>query len=204
MGLAVAFGTMTAPALARRTGTTPAIAGGLVVSALGAALLTRVDSSGSPLTAIVAVAVLALGTGPLFALGTGLVVGSVPPQRAGSAAAMSETGNYFGGSLGVALIGVISASVFHSRMAGALPAGAPAAAGRTLAGATAAGDRLPPARAAELLHTAKAAFTAGVHLTGVIATVIFCALAVLVVMMRPGRDAGVTPAELPAREPAKA
>lgn len=64
------------------------------------------------------IAVLALGTGPLFALGTGLVVGSVPPERAGSAASMSETGNYLGGSLGFALLGVVAAVVYRSQMNG--------------------------------------------------------------------------------------
>jgi len=72
---------------------------------------------------MVGIAVLALGTGPLFALGTGLVVGSVPPERAGSAASMSETGNYFGGSLGLALLGAIGAGVYRGHMADAVAAG---------------------------------------------------------------------------------
>ena len=80
MGLGVAVGTMTAPALARRMKQTTAIAGGLAGSALGSLLLVGVDgASGLPLV-MTGIAVLALGTGPLFALGTGLVVGSVPPE----------------------------------------------------------------------------------------------------------------------------
>jgi hypothetical protein len=74
----------------------------------------------------------------LVPVGVPGAAGGVPPERAGSAASMSETGDHFGGSLGVALIGVVSAGVFHSRVADALPAAAPDAAGRTLAAVPAA------------------------------------------------------------------
>jgi DHA2 family multidrug resistance protein-like MFS transporter len=118
MGLGVAVGTMAAPTLARRMKQMTAIAGGLVGSALGSLLLVGVDGASALPLIMVGIAVLALGTGPLFALGTGLVVGSVPPERAGSAASMSETGNYLGGSLGFALLGVVAAVVYRGRMHG--------------------------------------------------------------------------------------
>jgi DHA2 family multidrug resistance protein-like MFS transporter len=194
MGLAVAAGTITAPALARRMKPTTAIAAGLAVSVLGCVLLTRVDSAGGLPIVMLGIAVLALGTGPLFALGTGLVVGSVPTERAGSAASMSETANYLGGALGMALLGSAGAAVYRGHMAYAVAAGAPATAGETLAGAAMAGQHLPPAQAADLLHTARDAFTSGVNVTGVIAGAIFGALAVLVATMR---RTGETPAELP-------
>jgi len=50
-----------------------------------------------------------------------------------------------------------------------------------LAGATAVSAHLPAGQAAALLHTARAAFTSGLHVTGVVAAVIFAGLAVLVV-----------------------
>ncbi|GGT57376.1 MFS transporter [Streptomyces atratus] len=176
MGLGVAVGTMAAPALARRMKQTTAIAGGLVGSALGGLLLVGAEGANTLPLVMIGIAVLALGTGPLFALGTGLVVGSVPPERAGSAASMSETGNYFGGSLGFALLGVVAAVVYRSRMDGTSD---------SLAGAVAASERLPAGQGAELLHTAREAFTAGLHVTGVIAAVIFAGLAVLILTMRP-------------------
>jgi DHA2 family multidrug resistance protein-like MFS transporter len=180
MGLGVAVGTMTAPALARRMKQTTAIAAGLAASALGGLLLVGVDGEGSLPLVMTGIAVLALGTGPLFALGTGLVVGSVPPERAGSAASMSETGNYFGGSLGFALLGVVAAVVYRSRMDGMSD---------SLTDAVAAGRHLPDDQGAELLHAAREAFTAGLHVTGAIAAVIFAGLAVLVLVMRPATQA---------------
>ncbi|MGW4644543.1 MFS transporter [Sphaerisporangium sp. NPDC004334] len=192
MGLGVAVGTMTAPALARRMKQTTAIAGGLVVSALGGLLLVGVDGPGTLPLAMIGIAVLALGTGPLFALGTGLVVGSVPPERAGSAASMSETGNYLGGSLGFALLGVAAAVVYRDRMGGTSD---------SLAGAIAAGRHLPAGQATELLHSAREAFLAGLHVTGVVAAVIFTGTAVLIQTMRPATR--TTPPALPAYEAAR-
>ncbi|MEO3872044.1 MFS transporter [Nonomuraea sp. B12E4] len=180
MGLGTAAGTMIAPLLARRMKQTTAIAGGLVGSALGGLLLVGVGGGGALPLVMLGIAVLALGTGPLFALGTGLVVGAVPPERAGSAASMSETGNYFGGSLGFALLGVLAAVVYRSRMGGTSD---------SLAAAVTAGRHLPPGQGAELLHTAREAFTASLHVTGAIAAAIFAGLAVLILTMRPASRA---------------
>jgi MFS transporter, DHA2 family, multidrug resistance protein len=107
---------------------------------------------------------------------------------------MSETANYLGSSLGLALLGVIGASVYRSHMAHAVAAGAQAAAGQTLAGAAAASTHLPAGRAAGLLDAARAAFTSGLHVTGVVAAVIFAALALLIAAARPGRAAAEAPA----------
>lgn len=163
MGLGVAAGTMTAPSLTRRFSPPTAIAGGLVVSAFGGLLLAFTDGLALVMAGI---AVLTLGTGPLFALGIGLVVGSVPPERAGSAASMADTGNYLGGSLGMALIGLTATAVYHGVFPG----------GTTLA--------LDVARP-EVASQAREAFTTALNVTGVIAAVLFAGLALLVTTMRP-------------------
>ena len=160
---------------------------GLLVSAFGGLLLVGVDGPDDLPLVITGIAVLALGTGPLFALGTGLVMGSVPPARAGSAASMSETGNYLGGSLGFALLGVVAAAVYRGRTNGASD---------SLAEAVARSRHLPADQGAELLDVAREAFTAALHVTGLIAAALFAGLAVLVPAMRP-----VTPARAPAGLP---
>jgi DHA2 family multidrug resistance protein-like MFS transporter len=170
MGLGVAVGTMTAPSLTRWMTPATAIAGGLVVSAAGSLLL--VFTGGLPLV-MVAIAVLTLGTGPLFALGIGLVVGSVPPERAGSAASMADTGNYLGGSMGMALIGLTATAVYRHTF----PAGTTLAVDVTRA---------------EVADQAKEAFTSAVNVTGVIAAGLFAGLAILVTAMRhPERNGAV-------------
>ncbi|MEU8125023.1 MFS transporter [Spirillospora sp. NPDC049024] len=193
MGLGVAAGTMAAPALAKRVRPATAIASGLAVSAAGCVPLAVSDGLAAVITGVT---VLALGTGPLFALGTGLVVGSVPPERAGSAASMSETSNYLGGSLGLAVIGVVGAGVYQARMDGVA---GPAA--KTLAGAVAAAADLPPGPAEELLRSAHAAFTAGLHVSGAIAAAIFAGLAVLAAASARGTAKTAAPAAAGEAEP---
>ena len=140
---------------------------------------------------------LALGAGPLFALGTGLVIGSVPPERAGSAASMSETANYLGSSLGLALLGVIGASVYRGHMAarGRRRQRRPPRA-RRWPSAAAASTHLPAGAAAGLLDAARTAFTSGLHVTAVVTAVIFAVIALLIALVRPGR----APAEMPASD----
>jgi DHA2 family multidrug resistance protein-like MFS transporter len=186
MGIGCAVGTMAAPALTRRRPKPVAIAAGLGVSALGSLLLVGAPGAAALPLVLVGTAVLGVGTGPLFALGTGLVLGSVPPARAGSAASMSETANYLGGSLGVALLGVLAAVVYQRGTGGRSD---------SLADALAAGHRLPADPAAVPLDAARAAFTDSVHVTAAVAAALFAALAVLVLVLRP--------AHRPAREPAR-
>jgi DHA2 family multidrug resistance protein-like MFS transporter len=174
MGIGCAVGTMAAPALTRRRPKPVAIAAGLAVSALGSLLLVGAHGAAALPLVLVGTAVLGVGTGPLFALGTGLVLGSVPPARAGSAASMSETANYLGGSLGVALLGVLAAVVYQRGTGGRSD---------SLADALAA----PAARAAVPLDAARAAFTDSVHVTAAVAAVLFAALAVLVLVLRTAR-----------------
>lgn len=102
---------------------------------------------------------------------------------------MSETGNYLGGSLGFGLLGAVAAVVYHDRVDGTSD---------SLAGAIAAARHLPAGRGADVLHTAREAFIAALHVIGLVAAVLFAALAVLVLLMRPVTGPG--PAELPAPE----
>ena len=81
---------------------------------------------------------------------------------------------------------MVAAVVYRSRMDGTSD---------SLAGAVAASRHLPASQGAELLHTAREAFTAGLHVTGVVAAVIFAGPAVLILTMRPATR--TTPAALP-------
>ncbi|MQM25524.1 MFS transporter [Glycomyces albidus] len=167
MGLAMATGTLLAPRLARRAGRTRLVSGGMLLSGAGAAVLA-VDT-GLP-GVLVGISVLALGFGPLFALGTDLVIGSVPPEHAGAAASLAESSNHTGGNLGIALLGTVAAVVYRI----GLPPGADGAVRETIAGANAA---LPEGGA--LLQAAREAFTNGLHVVAVIAA----ALCLLVAAM---------------------
>ncbi|MDP3599772.1 MAG: MFS transporter, partial [Bosea sp. (in: a-proteobacteria)] len=89
--LAFILGTPIVPVLAHRFRPAQIMAMGLTMAALGFALLSRIDIDSSVGLVVVASVIFSLGFTPVVALTTELVVGSAPPERAGSAAAISET-----------------------------------------------------------------------------------------------------------------
>jgi DHA2 family multidrug resistance protein-like MFS transporter len=179
-------GSMLTPMLARRARPGRVMAGGLVLAAAGFGLLTLADGTG--LGVVVAGSVVfSLGVAPVGTLATDLIVGSAPPERAGSAAALSETGAELGGALGIAVLGSIGAAVYRGQVADALPAGIPAGAAEaardTLGGAVVAAGQLPAALGADLLDAARQAFTQGMVATSAVSAVLTLGLAALAAVL---------------------
>ena len=107
-------GSMLAPLIARRLRPAFALSAGLVLATGGFGLLTRVDG-GSSLAVLVSGSLLvSLGLAPVFTLATDVIVGAAPPERAGAASAISETGSELGGALGIALLGSLATAVYGS------------------------------------------------------------------------------------------
>ncbi|WP_130333063.1 hypothetical protein [Micromonospora kangleipakensis] len=110
-----------------------------------------------------------------------LIVGSAPPERAGSAASMSESSGELGIALGVATLGSLSAAVYRDELDRTLPAGLPADAATQardgLAGAVSAAGELPAATGAALVDGARAAYTGGLTVTATNGAVLLLALA---------------------------
>src|SRR5262249_59372186 len=77
------------------------------------------------------------------------VMGAVPNQKAGIASAVNGSTRLFGGTLGVAVIGSVAASLYTSRLAALLPSGLPSravtAANGSVGGAAAAAPQLAQA-----------------------------------------------------------
>ncbi|MFC6084699.1 MFS transporter [Sphaerisporangium aureirubrum] len=206
---------MMAPAIARKIRPAYAIAGGLVVSAIGYALITQVaSSSGLPLL-LTGLYVAACGAGPMAGLGTGLIMASAPPEKAGSAAAMSETGGELGIALGIATLGSVGTAVYQSQLT--VPAGVPAdaAAGTTesIAGAINAAAELGGQLGAGLLTAAREAFTTALNTAAGVSSLIALTLATIAVIalkhVAPtgdGHGGGEAPetAEAPVEETAEA
>ncbi|RZS43758.1 DHA2 family multidrug resistance protein-like MFS transporter [Herbihabitans rhizosphaerae] len=174
---------MRVPLLARRVRPAYVMAGGFVVMAIAFVMLLQVGAVGGLAMLIAALVVLSIGTGP-FALSPDLVVGAAPPEKAGSASAMSETSAEFGIALGVATIGSIGTAIYRDQMAGAVPAEIPAQAAdvarESIAGAVATAQHLPPQAAADLLAPAREAFVDGLHTAAGVGTVLVLVLAAVV------------------------
>jgi DHA2 family multidrug resistance protein-like MFS transporter len=193
----VIVGSTLAPMLVRRIRPGFVVGAGLALSAVGFAVLTRVvPGTGLPLLVAGSV-VISLGLGPMMTLTTDLVVGSAPPERAGEASALSETAPELGGALGIAILGSLGTAVYRFKVAGAVPPGLPEdatrAAEETLGGAVSAAEQVPGPAGDQLLDTARAAFTDGLHLIAGTSIVVLVATAVVIsVMLRhvhPANDA---------------
>ncbi|MBE8521206.1 MFS transporter [Amycolatopsis sp. H6(2020)] len=105
---------LAAPHLARRIKTNVLIAGGVALAAAGMAIRALADPSGGPGWPALGFAVTSLGVGPMVALGTDLVVGSVPERKAGAAASLAQTVNEFGYAIGIATVGTLGNAVVRA------------------------------------------------------------------------------------------
>src|SRR5688500_8849504 len=186
---AIAFivGSQAAPRIVQRVKPGYLISGGLAVGSIGLLLLTQVGTTNGLLTLIIASVVISLGLAPVFGLTTELIVGSAPPERAGAASGISETGAELGGALGIAILGTIGVAIYRGELAARLPADLPAAAlaavRDTLGSAVAVAGGLPDGQAQAVLTTAREAFVHGMQLTSGIAAVIAIGLAVLTLLV---------------------
>src|SRR5207247_3199309 len=99
--------------IVRRLGPGITMAYGLGLAAIGSAVLTQLHGIGdSAFAALVTGSILvALGVAPVVTLATDLIIGAAPPERAGGASGLSETGTELGGALGIALLGSIATAV---------------------------------------------------------------------------------------------
>jgi DHA2 family multidrug resistance protein-like MFS transporter len=182
-------GSNVAPVLVRRVRPAFVVAGGLALAAISFGLLTQVGVSSLAIV-VVGWVVMSLGFGFTFTVSTDLVVGSAPPERAGAASAITETGAELGGALGIAVLGSLGMAVYRGQVAAALPSGAPPEAAReTLGGVVALAGQLPDPLSAALLDVARAAFAQGLQLIAVIGAVVMTGLTILTVVML--RDVGV-------------
>jgi DHA2 family multidrug resistance protein-like MFS transporter len=171
------------PLLVRRFNERSLMTAGLAVAALGFALLLGIRADG-PLPLLVAgLMVFSIGYTPVASLTTDHIVSSAPPERAGGAAALSETAFELGASLGIALLGSLGAAIFRARMMAAMPPSLDATsaqtASATLGGAVevAAGN---PAIADALLIPANTAFTHGLLAAAAIGLTCLLAMALYV------------------------
>ncbi|MCL8014276.1 MFS transporter [Streptomyces sp. AS02] len=196
------------PAIAAKVRPGFVVGGALFLSVLGYALIAMVDSvDGLPLL-VTGFVLIYTGISPMMVLGTDLVVGSAPPEKAGSAAAMSETAMEFGIGLGIAGLGSVVTAVYRDEISGALPQDLPASVESTvrdtLAGADAVSDSVSP----ELLDQAREAFTNGLNLAsglaGAIVAVVAIAAMVLLRHVPAGGDEEAPDADEPGATPAPA
>ena len=185
------------PFLARRFRPASVMVVGLALAAVGFGLLTRVSGSSDLAVLVAGSVVYNLGLAPVFTLTNDIIIGNTPPERAGSASALSETGSELGGALGIAILGSIGTAIYRNRLAHAIPAGVPSetaeAARSTLGGALAVARRLPDPLDAALLGAARESFAQAFQLTAAICAAVVLATAAMVAILLQGGKTGSAP-----------
>jgi DHA2 family multidrug resistance protein-like MFS transporter len=167
--LGLVAGSLASPVLAGVFRPGLVVGAGLVASAAGFAVVLAGDGLGA---LVAGVTVAFLGMAPVGALGLGLIVGAAPPERAGSASALAESGGELGVALGIAVLGSVGTAVYGGSVTSPQ-------AGGSLGEALDAAAGLPPAAASALVAQAQAAFAQGLLVVTAVGTVLVLGLAVL-------------------------
>lgn len=197
--LTFVVGSQLAPVIIRRISPGPVIAGGLLLAAIGFGLLIQIDEETPFALIITGFVISSLGLAPVFTLATELVVGSAPPERAGSASAISETTGELGGALGIAILGSIGTIIYRNELAASvqdiIPPDVFATARDTLGAAVKISEQLPSNLGSLLLSAARDAFLQGMHLSILISVVLAIVTALLVLItlrnMKPPQEYNV-------------
>lgn len=117
---------------------------------------------------------LASGIVTVMSLVGDMALGSAPAEKAGSAASLLETGQEFGGALGMALLGSLGTAVYRSDLAGQEPA-----VRETLGGAVATARGLGGETGERVLDLAREAFVHGMQYAAWGGTVLLLGAALL-------------------------
>src|SRR6185437_5721925 len=152
-------------------------AGGFLVAAAGFAGLTQLRPHSPIVFLLICAAIYAGGIVAVMTVGNELILGAVPPERAGAAAAVVETATEFGAALGIAGV-----AAYRSQLAASAPAGIPpadlAVARDTLGGALTVAGQLPGRLGTGLLEAARTAFTHGLNSAALGAAIVMVLAAV--------------------------
>jgi DHA2 family multidrug resistance protein-like MFS transporter len=173
-------GSQLAPQLVNRLPAAQVIVGSLLIATAGLGVFACVAPDSSLVEVVTGPVLLALGAAPAVTLVTDRVVSHAPPERAGAAAALSETGGELGGALGIALLGTVGSASYRAHMTGPSGLNVPAAALDSLTGALAAAEHMAPEDASRLVAYARAAFVSGMHTALQVAVLVAASSAVLV------------------------
>ncbi|TGK29436.1 MFS transporter [Leptospira gomenensis] len=181
-------GSLTVPMIVRKIRPVFVVIGGLILTAIGFVFYSLVTDQNGLAYIVLGSVILSLGICAVVILGTDIIVGAAPPEKAGAAASISETGAEFGGVLGIAVLGSIGTAVYRSRMElisaqGVDPIVAQTAQG-TLGAAVSVAKTVPEQIGLALLGAAKEAFTDSLQTVSIICVVISVLLAVSVIVMR--------------------
>ena len=188
------------PKLVRRFGSNRVVSGGLAAMAVGFGIGAVTTATAPYIVLVAAMLGMGGGLGLVTAPATDSIMGSLPPEHAGVGSAVNDTTREFGGTLGVAVVGSVFASLYGSRLADHLaglpiPAAALNLAKESIGAAFVVAQRAPTAAGARVIVDAsRSAFMSGFHAGCLAAGAVAAATAIAAWFLLPARPGENEPA----------
>src|SRR5262245_1305637 len=118
VAISIAVASIVGPRIVEWIGTTAVVAGGLVTFAAGLAWASTADAATPYIKIALQMLLLGGGLGLTTAPATESIMGSLSADKAGVGSAVNDTTRELGGTLGVAIVGSVFASIYSSRLSG--------------------------------------------------------------------------------------
>ncbi|MDH6198010.1 EmrB/QacA subfamily drug resistance transporter [Mycobacterium frederiksbergense] len=192
VAISIALASVVGPRIVERVGTTAVVATGLAVFAAGLGWASTVDAS-TPYTQIaMQMLLLGGGLGLTTAPATESIMGSLSPDKAGVGSAVNDTTRELGGTLGVAIVGSVFASIYAGRVGTdsalmVLPTDVRDTMHRSIAAAYKVIGQLPAGRVADVRAAVNHAFLDGLQVGSIVCAGIALGAAILVAALLPPR-----------------
>ncbi len=192
VSLAVSSGIGTV--LAVRIGNKIVVAAGLVLVGAGYGWVAAIATQGTSYGVIVMqMILLGTGMGLSTAPATEAILGVVRPEQAGIGSAVNDATRLIGGTLGVAILGSVYASLYRSKLdTGGVPRAAVDIAKGSYGASKGAAAQLPPASARLLIEHANSGFLDGLHASCAVAAAVCVLGAIIVLAFLPAFPAATT------------
>ena len=189
----IALASIAGPRLVERIGTTAVVSAGLAMFAAGLAWASTVDVA-TPYTQIaMQMVLLGGGLGLTTAPATEAIMGSLSADKAGIGSAVNDTTRELGGTLGVAIVGSVFASVYSGQLGSApalrvLPAEVSSAMRHSMALAHKVIGQLPAEQAGYVRDAVDHAFLDGLQIGALVCAGIALTAAIVVTRLLPAHQ----------------
>jgi len=181
MAVSIAAG-LVAVRLSERFGLMTIIVGGLAFVIAGFASLGFIGVDSGAAIVVAAFALIGVGSGLVQTVTNDAIIAAAPTDRAGAAAAISETAYELGGAMGVAVLGSVATGIYRKELGEV----ADESARQTLGEAARVAAAMPAEAGEALMEAARTAFTDGLRATSLIgAALVAVALAAVGRALRP-------------------
>jgi predicted MFS family arabinose efflux permease len=193
VAISIAVASVLGPRIVERVGTTAIVAAGLAIFAGGLAWASTADAATPYLQIAGQMVLLGGGLGLTTAPATEAIMGSLSADKAGIGSAVNDTTRELGGTLGVAIVGSVFASVYSSRIRSApaltaLPGDVRSMMEHSTAAAYKVIGQLPAMEAAGVRDAVNHAFLGGMQIGSLVCAAIALAVAGVVAVLLPARE----------------